>query len=221
MATAAYSVSTKLDRADLEPLYVRFAQNGDLYFGTYQEGSTSGVWRIPGALQSEQEFNIPQQVLPPTGNSVDYIAPQAFLSTGPFRGDLLIIEGRNEDGAPNGRVLRALGPGFTSAKEFIPAHNDPEGGQPFLPVGLAINSGGDVFITDSNNGKILRYGPDGSFKGLFGSVVHTLEIAIGPDDLVYVTNGGGLYIFDTKGNLVSPAMIPSGVLHGVTVCAPR
>jgi hypothetical protein len=123
-----------------------------------------------------------------------------------------------------------LSPTSTTVVEFIPLHKDSETGEPFTAAGLAINSQGDVLVNDINNDKVLRYGPDGTFKGVFAKVESPNQIAIGPDDIVYVTNAtfppgggavrGGLFIFDPEGKLLAKSGFPIA-LYGVTVCAPQ
>jgi len=124
-------------------------------------------------------------------------------------------------------VLRAVHPDFTSVEEFIPAFKDPRG-EPFLPMGLAVNSQGDVFVTDFANGKIMRYGADGTFKGGFAVLEYANEIAIGPDDIVYVTNvvfrrgkpeRGSLVVYNPEGKWLAAGW--GYRLKGVTVCAPQ
>jgi sugar lactone lactonase YvrE len=229
------TVVAQWDSDVLRPEAMVFSPNGDLYFGTgsIEEGKlTQGIWRIPSALQADEQFNPPEQVLPPSAflaptSDVEYlVTPFAFLTTGPFQGDLLISDAPRTSGTPEGRVLRALHPDFTSVEEFIPAFKDPRG-KPFLPAGLAINSQGDVFVTDFANGKILRYGPDGVFKGVFAILEWANQIAIGPDDIVYVTNvsflpggpeRGSLTVYDPNGKWLAAGW----GMHwrGVTVCAP-
>jgi streptogramin lyase len=222
------------NRVDLGEEGLVFAPNGDLFFGTVQQGTTQGIWRIPGALQAGQQFNPAQQVLPvsafkflgsTTGTIV--VAPYAFLSGGPFQGDLLMVEYTNiPPGPPGGRVLRAPKPDFSTVMDFIAPFTDP---QPFHPAELALNSTGDVFVTDYVNGKIRRFGPDGSPKGIFADVPKANQIAIGPDDLIYVTNidyengaeRGGLFVFDPQGKLLSANAIAPMHLRGVTVCPPK
>lgn len=206
-----------------------FAPNGDLFFGTgFASGagldtSPKGVWRIPGVLEADREFNPPEQVLPAELISGEPAFPLAFLNAGPFMGDLLVV-------LPFGlqpRVVRVAKPYFNTITEFIPYHSDPETGLPFRPLSLAVNSEGDVFVADYNNSKILRYDSVGSFQGVFAGIFSPSVIAIGPDDTVYITNAtlgrirlGGLFVFDAHGTLLASADFPMA-LHGVTVCAPQ
>jgi streptogramin lyase len=230
------TIVAEWDSDELEPGAMVFAPNGDLYFGTISTAKgkpTQGIWRIPGALQADEQFNPPEQVLPPTAFitptfDVRYsVQPHVFLTIGPFQGDLLILDTPWQSGIPDGRVLRALHPDFTSIEEFIPAFEDPRG-EPFLPPGLAVNSQGDVFVTDFANGKILRYGPNGTFKGSFVSLEWANQIAIGPDDIVYVTNivfragkaeRGSLVVYDPEGKWLAAGW--GYRWRGVTVCAPQ
>lgn len=229
---------------ELRPGAMAFSPNGDLYFGTLSTEAgrlTGGIWRIPGALHADRAFNPPEPVLPPEAFTPPPAAtagavaePYAFLTAGPFAGDLLIIDdpftfGRLGGGEnPGARVLRAPAPDFTAVEEFIPFHRDLETEGPFSAAGLAVTDQGDVLVTDIDNGKVLRYGPDGAFQGVFAQVEDPNQIAIGPDDLVYVTNvtfpgggavRGGLFIFDAEGKEVAKAEFAMR-LRGVTVCAP-
>jgi sugar lactone lactonase YvrE len=212
---------------NLRPSAMVFAPNGDLYFGTVstERGKpTRGIWRIVGALQAESSFNPPEQILSPEtfsqpGEDLNSTKPYAFLTAGPFAGDLLIVE--------KTRILRALKPDFKTVAEFIPAFKDQETGEDFGAGGLAISSQGDVFVNDFSNGKVLRYGPDGTFKGVFAKLETPNQIAIGPDDIVYVTDvsfqpttRGGLFVFDPEGKPLASANFPIA-LRGVTVCAPQ
>jgi sugar lactone lactonase YvrE len=139
----------------------------------------------------------------------------------------LIIDAPRTANRPGGRVLRAPKPDFTTVTPFIPAFEDQATGGPFLPVGLAVNSAGDVFVTDFTNGKVLRYSSDGTFQGTFAQVTRANQIAIDPEDNIYVTNAtfqgaeairGSLFVYDQAGNLIT-TMTARAVLRGVTICA--
>ena len=225
-----------MERIDWNSSSMVFSANGDLYFGTYSTPISQGAWRIPNALHSNSQFNPAQHVLPPAaflplgGDNTNLdVFPWAFVPNGPFQGDLLISAAPSDKSKPGGHVLRAIAPDFTSVKEFIVAHMDADTGKPFHPASLAINSQGDIFIADDENSKVLRYGPDGTAKGTFIKVISPLNIAIDPDDVIYLTNdvssgpytGGGLFIFDPQGKLLAPAAIAPMQWRGLTVCPPK
>lgn len=216
--------------SELRPIGLVFAPNGDLYFGTISiaEGRRhKGIWRIRGALQADQQFNPPEQVLPPesftrTPSQYDGVTPQVFLSSGPFQGDLLIADSPSFTGDPGGRVLRAPKPEFNTVVEFIPQHDNPN---PFQPQGLAVNSQGDVFVNDTANDKVLRYGSDGTLKGTFAEIVGSMEIAIGPNDIVYLTawrsdSAAAFFVLGPDGNVLGSSEFMFR-MYEVTVCAPQ
>jgi sugar lactone lactonase YvrE len=228
--------------ADLFALAVRpaqmdFSPEGDLYFGTDSGTAIVGVWRVAGVLQSDQSFNRPENVLRlPPSLGPDTLAHDSsgitFIRGGPFQGDLLVTHGYEDNATETyrGKVLRVLKPDFKTAMEFIPISTDEETGQSFGPAGIATNSKGEVFVNASENDKVLRYGPDGAPKGVFARLTSPNQIAIGPDDLVYVTNAnyegqravrGGLYVFDPEGQLLASTGEQNFSLRGVTVCAPK
>lgn len=224
-----------MDKAGLWPDSIVFAPNGDLYFGTISmrhRESSQGVWRIQGVIGADQ-FPDPEQVLPPslflppTSDTYYNVRPYAFLTTGPFEGDLLIIDGPNTHDLPGGQVLRAVAPDYSSVIVFIPPQLDPQTQKPFLPFSLALNSEGDVFVTDFTNGKVLRFGPDGTPQGTFAKigVAYANQIAISSSNTAYVTNyvvhgssnEGGLAIIKPDGSIEASISVGTR-LRGVTVC---
>lgn len=79
------------------------------------------------------------------------------------------------------------------------------------PHGVAIDAGGDIFVVDSNNRRIQRFAPDGTFKLSFGSYgvragefLEPWSIAIGPSGALYVgeANRGRIQKFTPTGALL-------------------
>jgi sugar lactone lactonase YvrE len=204
----------------IAPTTITFDSNGNLYFGTIDQG----LWLIRDVLKADKVFNAPQQMLPQSKFRT-IVQPYAFIHVGPFQGDLLIVDSPHAPEA-GGHVLRAIHPDFAFIEELIPPHIDAETGNPFQPFSLAVDSQGDILVTDFHNNKILHYGSDGNFKGIFAKVMTPHEIAVGPGNLVYVTGWRGredsdnasLFVFDKSGKLLTVANSPNAI--GVTVCAP-
>jgi sugar lactone lactonase YvrE len=220
-----------------------FAPNGDLYFGTVSTAPgqrSQGLWRIPGVAQAGVRFNRPVNVLPgsrfaapPNGLTGVGVAASAFMTAGPFAGQMLVREEPRvfelagagpED--PGDRLLRLPPPGFMAFEELIPQGVDAKTMLPIRLDGVAVNSEGDIFSTDVKQNRVLRHGPDGSLKGIFAVVKSPNLLAVGPDDLVYVTNTefpdgdtiqGGVFVYDPQGNLVGKIDQPLALL-GVAVC---
>ncbi len=187
-----------------------FAPNGDLYFGTWSQG----LWRLKGA----DPANKPEQLLPPS-TFIHQAEPYAFLTAGPRRGDLLIIDApwSRGLGALN-RVLVARAPDFKVAEPFITTTT-------YWIAGLALNSKGEIFVTMFQDGRIMRYNPDGSVQGTFSALQFANQIAIDSQDMVWVTNAvfqgdevlGGLVRFKPNGS--SEWMLDRVVIvRGVAVC---
>lgn len=222
--------------SSLVPDALVFTPNGDLLFGTrsVERGDrTAGIWRIKSALEAEDQFEMPEQILDPAtfqtplGNTKYSTSSLAFLTSGPFEGDLLIKDVPSVANTAGGRILRAIAPDFTSVEEFIPAHRGTESGGHFQPAGAAVLSNGDVLITDFTNAKVKRYDAEGNFISTFAVLEFANQIAIDANDNVYVTNarftsgggfqGGGLHIYDSDGNLIQSTDLNLAI-RGIAIC---
>lgn len=187
-----------------------FAPNGDLILGTRGQG----LWQLKGA----DPVNKPEQLLPPS-TFMHLAQPYAFLTAGPRRGDLLILDSPWSGGrGVSNRVLVARAPDFKVAEPFITTTT-------YWPAGLALNSKGEIFVTMFYDGRIMRYNPDGSVQGTFSALEFANQIAIDSQDMVWVTNAvwrgnevsGGLVRFKPNGS--SEWMLDRVVLvRGVAVC---
>jgi hypothetical protein len=133
------------------------APAGDLFVNTQSAPCAhSGVWRVPGRIAS-----LATQAVPPFSS---FGGATAFLRVGPFAGHLIAVD---ETGH---RIVRAAPPSFGVPVDFIVLFPGD------IPVGLAVSPiDGDVYVTlpvstGPNAFTILRYGPDGVFKTVFGRI---------------------------------------------------
>src|SRR5262249_25939524 len=174
---------------ELRPSGLLFSPNGDLWIGTTSVtggAPTKGVWRIAHAtgsapFTSEQIFTGDQFLQVPEGNLAS-VKPAAFLPNQ----SLLIVDDPHATGElTSGRVLVTTWPDYKSVNSLISA----SGGTDFRPAGLAVNSKGDIFVTDFEGGAVLQYDWQGTLKGEFAKVTHAHQISIANDDKVYVTTG--------------------------------
>lgn len=171
-----------------------FHPDGDLIFNTFLRNPDplAGIYRISNFITSQNELTEPEQLLTPE-NFSDFEESSnnghvsAFLRSGPFAGDLLIVDSPNLAFVSGGRVLRAIAPDFTNTVEFIAPRLDSEG-EPFQPAGLVVNSEGNVFIADFTNNKIIEFDDQGNLLKDFASLPNANRLAIGPDDRLYATN---------------------------------
>lgn len=108
--------------------------------------------------------------------------------------------------AANGTFERAWGT-YANIVSVPPTGDRKEG--LFGPRGIAIGPSGDVFVTDTGNGRVVVYGQDGTFKREFGSkgteagqLDEPVGIAISADgSRIYVadSNNGRIAVFDGQG----------------------
>lgn len=88
--------------------------------------------------------------------------------------------------------LSSFGSYGTGPGEFA-----PEGG-------IAIGPNSHTYVADFLNGRVVEFGPDGSFVRSFGSLGEPEGIAVAPDGKVYVASQGAgrIFIFSAEGALL-------------------
>jgi uncharacterized protein (TIGR03437 family) len=104
----------------------------------------------------------------------------------------------------NGTITTFAGNGNVAQPVNGPATATPMG----VPYGLAIDSSGNVFVSDISFDKILKIGTDGNLTQVAGTP--TFGYSDGPANSTYLLNplglapdgSGGLYIAETNGNRV-------------------
>jgi hypothetical protein len=146
-------------------------KDGNVFFNTRRSPCNhSGIWKIAGGTSLTA-----QQVVPPFS---DFGEGTAFLTSGPFAGHLVaagsIIQGEFTVGA---KIVRSVPPNFGNALLFIDLTEMP---QQHVPVGIAVNSKGEVVVASEAAGALLQYDPSGVFKqvlalGLAGPLFLTFD----------------------------------------------
>jgi len=166
------------------PYFVTFSPAGDLFFTTVTPSvgavSFAGLWRLPAGARPEQV----EQLLPPERFPDAFgLGPLAFLSEGPYAGDLLVLVWNETQPA---WVARVPAPDFSTVVTFIP----PEERELTFISGLAVASGGDVYITDWDGNRILRYAPDGTFRDV-------VDLSLQKPNQIVFDSSGTMYITTT------------------------
>ncbi len=182
------------------PVGLSFAPSHALAFSTTlaQGLSNTGVWHttLSGPVQSILPF-------PPNGSSNGGGAT-AFLTAGPFRGNLLAVDTANK------KVVR-VAPPFTAGQtgiDFITGLTSP--------IGLAINKAGNVFVSNTD-GTIQQFGPDGTPLGLYANTgLHNMNITIVGQTLLVATQDGPVIQVLSNGTQLTLGTVVGG--DGIAAC---
>jgi hypothetical protein len=114
--------------------------------------------------------------------------PIAFLTAGPYAGNLLTLD------IANGIVLR-VAPPFTSAQAGINFITTNLVG----PQGLVVNPAGNVFVSNSD-GSIAKFGNDGTYLGQFATTgLHNMNMVSRKSSLFVVTQEGPVFWIQPSG----------------------
>jgi len=186
------------------PEGLSFSTKGSiLVFSTTQADglSNSGVWHTsilsPDPIQSILPFS-------PNGSS-NGGGGTAFLTAGPFAGDLVAVD------EANSMIIRDAPP-FTTARAgtvFITALLTS-------PVGIAVNAAGNIFVSNTD-GTIQQYATDGTWVGLFATTgLHNMNIAFAGLDLVVATQDGPVIQIAPNGTQTTIGEVVGG--DGITFC---
>jgi sugar lactone lactonase YvrE len=131
-----------------------------------------------------------------------------FVAFGPT-GDVFV-----SDGYINSRIVQ-----FTKEGKFVRIIGGVKGnapGQLTLPHGVAVDSKGRVFVSDSDNKRVSVFDKDGKFLEIWNAPSRG-GIAISPDDTVYVSdvNGGAVTVLK-DGKMVDVIKV-DGRPHGLAL----
>ena len=170
---------------------------GNLFFNTR---SGTGAFVIPGGIVG----NAAALVIPPFSA---FGEGTAIGLTGLSAGGLLAV-----DRTPGARVVIS-NPPFAPIFDLIPPG-------PFIsPIGVTVNTIGDVFVSDSSSGSIQQFTNAGAFIGFFGPGL-TSPFFIEFDsagNLIVADFGAGLvHQINPAGAIINTVAVPGAV--GVAVC---
>jgi hypothetical protein len=182
------------------PLGLTFATNGELFFNTAASvAPQTGVWRVA------ERGNTPTRVIPPP--NVGGGGPIAFLTHGKYSSHLIVGQ------SGPGRILRRAPPfdADAHATEFV-------SGLPPRLFGLAINSRGEIFVSDGTTGVITRCALEGTQCNLFAATLFQLRgIAFDRGDTLYGATFEGPLLRVRPNGLPEP--IPGILIRGGTAVA--
>ena len=124
---------------------------GDIYFNTrLTPCDHSGVWKIPGGTATTAE-----QVMPPHS---DWGEGTTFVNLGLLVSDLLSVD------SPAGRIMRSS---FVDLLFNNPPHPFVTGLD--IPLDVAVDTQGRVYVSEHHTAKIKRFDGDGNFIDVFAS----------------------------------------------------
>ena len=133
------------------PESLAFDADGHLYVV-----ANDGIYAIPNGEATDAPVHVSSYQFGRPGGIV-------VLTAGPYAGDILAVD---QDADRVWRFPRPSAASFDlgTPEVFIDSGLD-------RPIGIALDSAGDVFVGNFNSKRILQYGPDGVHIGMLGSGV--------------------------------------------------
>lgn len=168
------------------------------------DGKVYGLFDLSQGA-SRGQFNLPRGIATDAAGNF-YVADTANYRVQKF--------------GPDGTFLAAIGSGKGSGDGQFNPINDSGIGTGI--GGVAVDGAGNVYVADTWNHRIQKFGPDGSFLAKWGEFVSLADptaagdpnrdtkfygprgVAVGPDGNIYVTDTGNkrVSVFDSNGKFV-------------------
>jgi len=133
------------------PESLAFDADGHLYVV-----ANDGIYAIPNGEATDAPVHVSSHHFGQPGGIV-------VLAAGPYAGDILAVD---QDADRVWRFPRPSAASFDLATPEAFIHSGLD-----RPIGIAVDSAGDVYVGNFNSKRILQYGPDGAHKGMLGSDV--------------------------------------------------
>jgi len=194
-----------VDFRDVDVTSLAFSPSGDLFFGT----RSNGIGVVPDADPDSSPFIVAE-----AGFNINGMA---------FFGDDLLVVQYGSSGFEDPFITKIEGPSYDSVDLFI---DDDE---LELPTDIAVNSKGDVFVTDFGvgafSGQIKKYSSSGTPLGKFATLIGANQIQFDNDDTLFATKAvfagvevdGGLFIYPDS-DPDNPIVIGGFGPKGIGVC---
>lgn len=206
------------------PLNLAFGPNGNLFFITPQ----NGIWTLEDGDPKKRPEKLIRAEYFDQGEKPHDLA---FLKSGEYSNDLIVSVLTEKP--YKGHVIRIPGPDYNQVRPFISRYQYTEMGKKEtqhlrVPVALAVNETGEVFIADheKRENHVLRYSPNGEFVEVFvESIVRPMDLNFDSSGKLHATLGplwrddpssGGLKVYGKSG--AQEMYIPRQNIWGVAIC---
>jgi streptogramin lyase len=180
--------------------------HNDLYVANFDDAT---VHEFGPDGKQIRAWTVAHGVVGPTGVALDH-AGNVYVAM--HRAHAHFVEKYS----PSGRLLASLVPAGIDDGEASAGYNGP--------MGLSVDTRGDIVLTDPANGRLVKVSPTGKpLATITGDGLRTLDapgsVATDSKDGIYTSNDGILYRFDPAGHVTGEWFLPYGYMASLLIDA--